>query len=780
MATRKRAGTPSRRGGKRVVEDKDAVEVVCRLCPLEKGDEGCAFAMDEEHVKLIPPSVAVQRNGQSCQQSIFKFTYVFDEGDSQRMVFERTSVDLIQNLLRGKNSLLFTYGVTGSGKTYTMTGSTAEHNTGILPRTLDTVFNSIPNRADKCVFSPDGRNGFDVRSELEAAIARRRLPPEGESIEMANRYVEPKRVSGASDDMVYAVFVSYIEVYNDVCYDLLDDSVYGREGGRFVGRDLRLGMNNVVYVDGVTEVEVESSDEALEQFFRGQERRRVADTLLNKQSSRSHSVFNIRLVMAPCLPDSLYPVPDSSSVTVSQLSLVDLAGSERTKRTGNEGCRLVETGKINQSLLVLRQCIEKLRENQKNTSAPLPVPYRESKITHLFKNYFEGTGKVRMIICINPRSSDYAENLQVLQFAEVAQTVEVAQGSEISMPVSDGLPISRKDFIKWRNEIETLIKKPISPYPSVAPPSFEAKRPEELGILLANLRSYYQSEFQRRNEITEEYRAKANDTNLLYRMLCLADLQSSRIVEIEHERDEAERSLGTLTAKLKQSMREVQSLKRRIRRYEAAENASVSKDEEYQRRERDYQEQLRRKQKALHQVREILQDTPSNVFAKSSENISKASQTVTSDEASVQPAYKSVLKNTTTSSSASSAFYGQAGRADNYRTRQPTIAPKPGFYNARYHRRSKSATGRIIDHQPRNRIPEGTVLQACFPRNKISTTQVEASDLQKSAEYMLTHQEVDNAGNLSMHLVKGECIPTAGGGTAVRFNDVECLSHETP
>lgn len=37
--------------------------------------------------------------------------------------------------------LLFTYGVTGSGKTYTMTGSPGEG--GLLPRSLDMLFNSI-------------------------------------------------------------------------------------------------------------------------------------------------------------------------------------------------------------------------------------------------------------------------------------------------------------------------------------------------------------------------------------------------------------------------------------------------------------------------------------------------------------------------------------------------------------------------------------------------------------------------------------------------------------
>lgn len=51
-----------------------------------------------------------------------------------------------------------------------------------------------------------------------------------------------------------------------------------------------------MYVHGVTEIEVKSSEEAFEVFQRGQRRRRVAHTALNAESSRSHSVFTIRLV----------------------------------------------------------------------------------------------------------------------------------------------------------------------------------------------------------------------------------------------------------------------------------------------------------------------------------------------------------------------------------------------------------------------------------------------------------------------------------------------------
>ena len=76
----------------------------------------------------------------------------------------------------------------------------------------------------------------------------------------------------------------------------------------------------------------------------GQKRRRVAETQLNHESSRSHSVFTIRLVQAPLDPSGEEVMQDKSKVTVSQVSLVDLAGSERTSRTNSSGDRLREAG----------------------------------------------------------------------------------------------------------------------------------------------------------------------------------------------------------------------------------------------------------------------------------------------------------------------------------------------------------------------------------------------------------------------------------------------------
>lgn len=67
-------------------------------------------------------------------------------------------------------------------------------------------------------------------------------------------------------------------------------------------------------------------------------------------------------------------------------------------------------GNINNSLMNLRTCIEILRENQL-MGTNRKVPYRDSRLTHYFKNYFEGEGSVKMVVCINPKADDYDETL---------------------------------------------------------------------------------------------------------------------------------------------------------------------------------------------------------------------------------------------------------------------------------------------------------------------------------------------------------------------------------
>lgn len=113
-----------------------------------------------------------------------------------------------------------------------------------------------------------------------------------------NRVKDETTLPVGNEDSAYAVFVTYVEIYNNSVFDLLDESPIDmmKSRGAIQHKMLREDVNHNVYVNGVTEIEVESPEEAFEVYLRGQRRRRMAHTALNTESSRSHSIFNIRLV----------------------------------------------------------------------------------------------------------------------------------------------------------------------------------------------------------------------------------------------------------------------------------------------------------------------------------------------------------------------------------------------------------------------------------------------------------------------------------------------------
>lgn len=357
----------------------------------------------------------------------------------------------ISNLLFS-SGLLFTYGVTSAGKTHTVTGSPEQP--GILPRTLDIIFNTIVKtglQTRKYSFKPDNHNGFSVNPTADVMLQRfmdLRKTASSNSVNGSKKSNSDNSVLGdwghrqeindfikdLDHDYNYSIFVSYVENYNKYIYDLLDevqpDQLYPLRSHTGVRplqqqapRQLRENPQKQVYIQDLTEVEVTSAEEALELFLKGNLRRKMGSTKLNADSSRSHSIFTIRLVRAPLNINGTEILPDHLSVT--QLSIVDLAGCERTQRTGATGNRLKEAAHINNSLLTLRSCMEALRDNQR-TSQPgkkMMIPYRDSRLTMLFKSFFEGGGKVNMILCLNPGSADVDETVNVLKFGEVSKDV---------------------------------------------------------------------------------------------------------------------------------------------------------------------------------------------------------------------------------------------------------------------------------------------------------------------------------------------------------------------
>nr|XP_058912039.1 kinesin-like protein KIF23 isoform X4 [Kogia breviceps] len=421
---------------------KDPVGVYCRVRPLSLPEQECCIeVINNTTVQLhTPEGYRLNRNG-DYKETQYSFKQVFGTHTTQKELFDVVANPLVDDLIHGKNGLLFTYGVTGSGKTHTMTGSPGEG--GLLPRCLDMLFNSIGSfQAKRYVFKSNDRNSMDIQCEVDALLERqKREATPNPKTPSSKRQVDPEfadminvqefcKAEEVDEDSVYGVFVSYIEIYNNYIYDLLEEVPFDPIKPKPPqSKLLREDKNHNMYVAGCTEVEVKSTEEAFEVFWRGQKKRRIANTHLNHESSRSHSVFNIKLVQAPLDADGDNVLQEKEQITISQLSLVDLAGSERTNRTKAEGNRLREAGNINQSLMTLRTCMEVLRENQTYGTNKM-VPYRDSKLTHLFKNYFDGEGKVRLIVCVNPKAEDYEESLQVMRFAEVTQEVEVARPTD--------------------------------------------------------------------------------------------------------------------------------------------------------------------------------------------------------------------------------------------------------------------------------------------------------------------------------------------------------------
>uniref|UniRef100_A0A8K9V928 Kinesin-like protein n=1 Tax=Oncorhynchus mykiss TaxID=8022 RepID=A0A8K9V928_ONCMY len=495
---------------------KDPVGVYCRIRPLGATDEECCIEMiSSTTIQLhAPDGIKANRNGE-YKETQYSFKKVFGIQTSQIELFEDVAKPLVDDLIHCKNGLLFTYGVTGSGKTFTMTGSPGEG--GLLPRSLDMLFNSIgPLQAKRFVFRTDDKNGMEIQGQVDALLERQKresnqqstVPktpsskqkPDPEFADMISPE-EACKCEGVDEDSCYSVFVSYIEIYNNYIYDLLEDAPIDPIRPKPPqSKILREDQNHNMYVSGCTEVEVKSTEEAFEVFWRGQKKRRIADTQLNRESSRSHSVFIVKLAQAPLDADGDHILQDKNQVTVSQLCLVDLAGSERTSRTKAEGSRLREAGNINQSLMTLRTCIEVLRENQMCGTNRM-VPYRDSKVTHLFKNYFDGEGKVRMVVCVNPKADDYEETMLVMRFAELTQEVEVAR--PVDRPICSLAAGRRHRNQAFRDELSRRQEDlPALPACELVDPTDEQILPRLIEVLERRHRI--------RQMITEQYTRTAN------------------------------------------------------------------------------------------------------------------------------------------------------------------------------------------------------------------------------------------------------------------------------
>lgn len=223
----------SRQNSKENLVQKDPVQVFCRIRPLQsESDLSCIRVVSSSTVALIPPESAINYKISNNKETQYVFKHIFDVDSSQQEVFCTVAQPLVEGLIKGRNGLLFSYGVTGSGKTYTMTGN--KNYRGIMPRCLDVLFKTISDyQAKKFVFKPDRLNGFDILTEADAMLHRQteinsrlmKLERKDTDIEIASTASSDVTIlSGIDEDNSYAVFITYVEIYNNNCYDLLEPS----------------------------------------------------------------------------------------------------------------------------------------------------------------------------------------------------------------------------------------------------------------------------------------------------------------------------------------------------------------------------------------------------------------------------------------------------------------------------------------------------------------------------------------------------------------------------
>ncbi|XP_041316938.1 kinesin-like protein KIF20B isoform X2 [Pyrgilauda ruficollis] len=470
------------------LESKGHIQVCLRVRPFtslerENGSQDCVSLEDSTNILLKPPQHYLSRlsektSGPTLQK--FTFSQVFGPETTQEEFFEGTMKQPVQDFLDGYNRLVFTYGVTNAGKSYTFQGT--EDDVGILPRTMDMLFKSIqgklytamdlkPYRCRDYIKLTENqvREETAIKNSLLRLIkevdyqinTRDKAPMDSKDLEDISKDLE-QSITTARNYIKFSVWVSFFEIYNECFYDLLIPVSNDKKR-----KTLRLAQDikGCSFVKDLQWVQISDSKEAFRLLKLGLKHQSIASTKLNNCSSRSHSIFTVKLLK---IEDSGIP----RVTRVNELSLCDLAGSERYTKTRNEGDRLKESGNINTSLLTLGKCINALK-NCQQSKLQQHIPFRESKLTHFLQGFFSGKGKVYMIVNISKCASAYEETLNVLKFSAIAQKVLVMDTSILPQDQSFGqklagessllnvtrMPIPRKRAtILWDRTLEDVFE----------------------------------------------------------------------------------------------------------------------------------------------------------------------------------------------------------------------------------------------------------------------------------------------------------------------------------
>ena len=330
---------------------ENAIKIYARIRPSKQPLSCIEVSEGEIRVKISKSDQGLIHHQKELH--IFKFNSIFGHETSQVQVFDTVALHTIKHVLMGYHGTLFVYGQTGTGKTFTMTGGNNHfQERGIMPRTLEYIFNDI----------------------------------------------------STSTNFKYDIGISYLEIYNENGYDLLDENREATQLDQLPRVTIMEDQVGNFHLKNLKIVPCHSVEEAMDFLFLGDTNKMMAETPSNPQSSRSHCVFTIYITRTEI---------GGSKVCKSQLHLVDLAGSERVSRTGIEGKLLKEAKHINLSLHYLEQVIISLQQSKKKH-----IPYRNSMLTCILRESLGGNCKTSMIATFANESGCLEEGVSAFRFAQ--------------------------------------------------------------------------------------------------------------------------------------------------------------------------------------------------------------------------------------------------------------------------------------------------------------------------------------------------------------------------
>lgn len=763
--------TPSSKNNKQS-SSSSSLGVYLRLRPLEF-EEATITRIDAQQVRTIPPD--------GSDPKIYSFTQVFERAQ-QSEIFEQIARPVAEEVVtRSKDGLIFTYGVTGSGKTYTMEGRKSDP--GLIYRTMDFLFNSIGSHQTPRSLIVNNRRPNSYRlgdnylyPDLERAETPLVFSPsetkfcQNRAKEMASATVDPTAY--------FCVFITLVDLYGKNVYDLFERDDEKR------GKKIFTDEDGVPYVEKVTEHEVKSADEAIVYYMRGIQRRKTGSTALNENSSRGHCVLNLKLVQVRKLPYS--DKFDQHSLDTSQLCLVDLAGSERSKDSRVVGKARNETNDINNSLTALGKCIRELRDREPTDKTQ--NSYRGCNLTRLFKTYFDGHGSVRMVLCVKPNVANFNENKIAMEFGLLTQDVAVDYASPPKRSKSRSQDYEvHSDMIK---EILNRKKSMFEPSPEWTDDEFISKWIERLKKNRDRRKKIIEIAHGAKTEVRERILRTEEDYKSL-KQLYEDRVQDLRLNEkevglLKSDINTTERSREKLVFKLKSLEREYRELKSKEK---DARKAAMESDARLVQQKENYIELLKRfkdektrnHRETIKMVDQLLKRAPNEwtTLAPSAplEHMQSSSPIdIPNNQSTSEETTESHTPPTTTNSSSPVMEYQNDHRISTSPVKtvtSPFLRGRAPAANPR-HNRSLSTPSIWVHHKPKGTIDTGTVMKPKYKNGPIVKNLRSSDLLRKDAgSYSVTHQDADQNGDVVTTIHKAKIIPTVCGGAQVHFIDDE-------